>query len=138
MTQTTLNLNGFTFHELFHADGLSKLDTQFLSILQAENDSLHNSLIHYRNNTATFSKSELSDLLIQWAIVAEDFLIDLFSISTAADQLRIRTLSDNPISAFKKVFCLATRKETYITKSNLTFLPRAHNMAFARINTSAY
>lgn len=119
MATPTLKLNGFTFTELFHSAGLMRLDQQFLSYLAKENHTLHTALLAYRNNNTTLSMIEISELLIACANVLEDFLIELFDIGNAADAARAKTLSFNPISAFKKSFVLRRAKKQLLNTQHL-------------------
>lgn len=111
MPSSSLNIKGFTFAELFHADGLSRLDQQFLNALKQEDALLHENLLAYRQQTKDFTDIELSDVLVKSAGVLEDFLIDLFNVENAADALRAKTLSENPVAAFKKSFVLRRAKK---------------------------
>lgn len=111
MSYPTLNLNGFTFAELFHAEGLLRLDQQFLTQLAEQSPHLHSNLLAYRNESKIFTPIEISELLIACAEKLEDFLIELFDIENAADAARAKTISYNPISAFKKTFVLRRAKK---------------------------
>lgn len=107
----SLHLNGFTFPELFHSDGLNRLDKAFLTYLTAQNPDLASKLIAYRNE-ATFTPSlETSELLIACAIHLEEFLANLFDIEEALAISRVMTISNNPISTFKKYFVLRRAKK---------------------------
>ncbi len=119
MPNHTLNLQGFTFAELFHAEGLSRLDNTFLAKLAAENQSLHNKLIAYRHDKQIFSPLEISELLIDCSQLLENFLIDLFNIDNAADAIRAKTLAENPISAFKKSFVIRRAKKLIAKSASL-------------------
>lgn len=113
MTKTSLTFDNFTFAELFHAEGLLRLDQTFLAFLFQQNPVLHQALIEYRNDKL-FSPIELSDLLIEWGKILETFLIDFFKIENQAASLSAKTLSNNPISAFKKNFVLKRAKKLII------------------------
>ena len=105
MTSSSLFLKGFSFSELFTANGLSKLDSTFLEFLKAENTVLHARLLRYRKRDP-LSPQELSELLIECAPHLEAFLADLFSIKEAVKQLQTATLKESPIFAFKKFYVL--------------------------------
>jgi NADPH-dependent glutamate synthase beta subunit-like oxidoreductase/NAD(P)H-flavin reductase len=119
MQKPTLNLNGFTFAELFHAPGLMRLDDCFLNALGTTNSHLRETLVAYRNQEKIFTPIETSELLIACADVLEDFLIELFNIQNAADAARAKTLSYNPISAFKKSFVLRRAKKNILRAPEL-------------------
>lgn len=106
-----LNLNGFTFNELLHADGLSRLDQTFLHYLNQNNSELHEKLLAYRNQAMTFTPIKTSDLLISCATILETFLANLFSIQEEVAISQAVTTSYNPISTFKKYFVLRRAKK---------------------------
>lgn len=116
---STLNLKGFTFDELFHAEGLKKLDVCFLEKLKQINHLIHENLLAYRQQTHTLSPLEVSELLIDCARYLEDFLIDLFQIEEAAAVAQLKTLSNNPISIFKKYYVLRQAKKQLLKAQNL-------------------
>jgi hypothetical protein len=111
MPNPTLKLHGFTFSELFHAEGLKRLDEQFLTTLKRASPKDHAGLLSYREGTYTTTPLAVSELLLACSPVLEDFLIQLFGIEEAAAMAQARTLSYNPISAFKKYFVLRRAKK---------------------------
>ncbi|RDI42858.1 FAD-dependent oxidoreductase [Aquicella lusitana] len=111
MASSELRLNGFTFSELFHPDGLVRLDQAFLTHLNHHSPDLHDKLLAYRNRTSTLSAIEISELLISCATVLENFLASLFDIEEAVAISQAKTTSHNPISAFKKYFVLRRAKK---------------------------
>ncbi len=111
MPNPTLKLSGFTFAELFHAPGLTRLDEKFLSQLKKANSALHDDLIAYRQESKPFSPLEVSELLIACGLILESFLAELFDIEEAAALAQAKTLAFNPISAFKKYFVLRLAKK---------------------------
>jgi len=116
MSNPSLNLTGFTFAELFHSKGLYRLDQQFLNGLEPD---LSQRLIAYRNETTSLTPLEISDLLIACAKPLEKFLINLFNIEEEAALAEAKTLSYNPISAFKKFFILRRAKKNIIKADQL-------------------
>src|SRR5581483_6321185 len=106
MKHQTLQLNDFTFQELFHHDGLKRLDQTFLNHLKNQNELLFNDLLAYRQETKTFSDQTRSELLIQCAQVLESFLANFFHIEEAVLASQILTTSNNPLSIFKKYYVL--------------------------------
>ncbi len=97
--------NGFAFTQLFEQRGLKQLDEEFRARRRARDEGLHEKLLRYRNGEA-FPPVEHSELLLAWAPVLEEQLIELFGIQNAAAKLRSETLAHDPIFAFKKQFVL--------------------------------
>jgi NADPH-dependent glutamate synthase beta subunit-like oxidoreductase/NAD(P)H-flavin reductase len=122
----TLQLTGFTFAELFHAEGLQRLDQAFLAKLQETSPVLCENLLAYRQAESSLTPEMTSELLIDCAAVLDNFLIELFNIQKAAGITQAQTLSHNPVSAFKKFFVLrrakkqATHPEELLSYSTLT------------------
>jgi NADPH-dependent glutamate synthase beta subunit-like oxidoreductase/NAD(P)H-flavin reductase len=119
MPSPTLKLHGFTFAELFHAEGLSRLDDTFLSVLKESHSVLHDALLSYREGTYTASPLAVSELLLACAPVLESFLVQLFGIEEAAAIAQIKTVSNNPVSAFKKYFVLRRAKKHLLQADTL-------------------
>jgi len=111
MTNISLQLSGFTFPELFHAEGLEKLDQAFLQELKKTNETLTRDLLNYRHDQRLFSAIEISELLLAVAPFLEDFIIHLFHIEKEAALKQTETLGQNPVSAFKKFFVLRRAKK---------------------------
>lgn len=106
-----LHLKDFTFNELFHSDGLYRLDTTFLDHLKNNSQDLHTKLLAYRHETRSFSTLETSELLISCATILEEFLASLFGVEEAVAISHAKTTSLNPISTFKKYFVLRRAKK---------------------------
>ena len=111
MAQPTLALKDFEFAELFHSEGLARLDQAFLGRLPPE---LHADLLAYRHETNEFTPIAISELLLACSPILEDFLIELFNIEDAAAIVEAKTVSYNPISAFKKFFILRRAKKNLV------------------------
>lgn len=111
MAKPSLKLTGFEYIELFDPTGLARLDNAFFDYLKQEDQRLQDQLIAYRENRLTLSQIELSEFLIALAKKLEDFLINLFNIEEAAAIAQARTLSFNPIAAFKKYYVLRRAKK---------------------------
>src|SRR5438445_6438864 len=116
MSNPSLNLTDFTFAELFHSEGLYRLDQQFLNTLDPH---LGKRLMAYRDETAPLTPVEISDLLIECARPLEDFLVNLFDIEEATALAAAKTLSHNPVSAFKKFFVLRRAKKNSLKSDQL-------------------
>ena len=123
----TLQLNGFTFNELFHTEGLSRLDQFFLTELEAKHPDLAHKLLAYRHESKSFTSLEISELLISCASFLEHFLATLFNIEEAVAIQQIKTIELNPISVFKKYYVLRRAKKEVTRLAN--FPP------FAELNT---
>ena len=102
----TLHLDHFTFDELLHADGLSRLDQFFLTALKAEDPLLHDQLLAYRHQD-----NATSELLINCAIFLEAFLATFFHIEEAVAIAQTKTTADNPLAIFKKYYVLRRAKK---------------------------
>ena len=70
----TLQLQGFTYPELFNSKGLIRLDQRFFEFLNEQNASLHDELLVYRSDNRAFTAIKTSELLISCAEVLENFL----------------------------------------------------------------
>ncbi|HEX4045482.1 MAG TPA: FAD-dependent oxidoreductase, partial [Gammaproteobacteria bacterium] len=123
---TILQLNGFTFAELLHSTGLQRLDQVFLQALNKQHPELHEKLLAYRQEheqpqqRSEQQDEELSAWLIQCAIFLERFLADFFKIEEALAISQAKTLSYNPISAFKKYYVLRRAKKELTKKEKET------------------
>lgn len=111
MTSPTLTLNGFSFEELFHPAGLQRLDDAFLTYLREQQAALHAQLLLYRKHDSAQTPIQKSELLIAVAPHLENFLAALFDIEEAVAISKIKTISLNPISLFKKYFVLRRAKK---------------------------
>src|SRR3990167_4811955 len=111
MTHPTLQLQNFTYNELFHSEGLHRLDQAYLVKLQTEAPELYAKLILYRTENHSLTQLEISELLISCAKILEDFLASFFGIEEEAAITQAKTTADNPISVFKKYFVLRRAKK---------------------------
>ncbi len=107
----TLKLNGFTFNELFQAEGLQRLDQTFLAYLKLGHTSLHDGLLAYRQQTSFPPSVEQSELLIALARELENFIAALFDIEAELAMSQAGTTSFNPIAVFKKYYVLKRAKK---------------------------
>lgn len=123
----SFSIKGFTFTELFHADGLNRLDQLFLQKLQTQHPELHGKLLSYREQNSQLNAIEISELLIACGIFLEHFLADLFNIEEAVAISQAKTTAFNPLSAFKKYFILRRAKKEL---SKVNALP-----SFAELNS---
>lgn len=116
MSDPALNLNGFTFAELFKSEGLYRLDQTFLDSIEPD---LRARLLAYRHHATELTPVELSEFLIEGARALENFLIHLFSIEEAVLFAEAKTLSHNPVSLFKKFFVLRRAKKNLLKADEL-------------------
>lgn len=110
MATNTLDLNSFSYAELFTAAGLCRLDQAFLTFLKTKNSTLFDQLLAYRQSPEATITAEVSERIIAWAKYLELFLADFFSVQEALAINQARTLAHNPISAFKKYYVLRHAK----------------------------
>ena len=69
------------FEDLYHCEGLARLDRRFVDFLAMRNPDLHDRLLAARAEPdATAGKAE-SDLIVDLAPHLEDFLGELFGIA---------------------------------------------------------
>lgn len=105
------SLDEFAYADLFHAEGLQKLDQAFLAFLHEKNSALAENFLAYRLNTKPFSALEASEHLLACAPILEEFLLKLFDIEDDAHFIKTKTLSHNPVATFKKHFLLRRIKK---------------------------
>ena len=103
----SLNIPGLTFADLQTAEGLARLDQQFLNELPT---SLTQQLQQFREHKLALSNKDQSLWLIELAIHLETFMAELFPIQAAVAKLRVSILANDPIFAFKKHFVLREAK----------------------------
>lgn len=115
--QQELKLTGFEYTELFHPEGIKKLDQAFLTLLHEQQPTWHASLVAYRQAPIYMPSVETSELLINCATVLELFLAQLFNIEEAVAASGAKTTANNPISVFKKYFILRRAKKE-LNKAN--------------------
>ncbi len=117
-----LQLNGFSFTEIFTAAGLARLDRTFLAELPAD---LRSRLLAYRQ-TLPEDPLIVSELLLALSPLLEDFLARFFNIEEAVALARAKTQTHNPVSAFKEYFVLRRAKK---------LMTQAHTLApFSELN----
>ncbi len=106
MKRNQLNLKGYHFQELLTAAGLQKLDQHFLITLQTANPALHAQILAYRQDAKCAPPELISQMLIDCAVVVEEFIAQLFNIEEAAARLQAQTLTHQPIFAFKAYYVM--------------------------------
>ena len=103
-------INGFTFEELFEAEGLERVDKSFLAFLQESDIALHEALLAYRLKLKSFTPKQISLLLIEVARHLEIFISELFNIQEAVKEAQLKLLENDPIFLFKQWFVLREAK----------------------------
>ncbi|PMB54645.1 hypothetical protein CLERM_055 [Coxiella-like endosymbiont] len=98
-------LKEFKFPELFTINGLVNLDAAFLIFLKTKDKFLSEQLLRYRKKELLKSQ-EISELIIACGPFLETFIADFFSIEQSVNYLRVATLKENTIFAFKKFYIL--------------------------------
>src|SRR5580698_7838965 len=92
------------FEDLYSRDGLLRLDGVFLRHLAAAEPSLNARLAQARSNPEALAAKDRSDLIIDLAPHLEDFLGELFGITTEIQALAARHNALAPLFAFKRKF----------------------------------
>jgi NADPH-dependent glutamate synthase beta subunit-like oxidoreductase/NAD(P)H-flavin reductase len=128
-----LKLKNFTFEELFHSKGLSKLDNAFLEMINPE---LREQLLSYRQQTRTFTPIEISELLIACSQALETFLIELFDIEEAVSIAEAKSIENNPISAFKKFFVLRRAKKNLLKLEGIPSFAELNQWLLTQLNSA--
>ncbi|MCH9644479.1 MAG: FAD-dependent oxidoreductase, partial [Gammaproteobacteria bacterium] len=106
-----LNMKSDAFQALFTAEGLQQLDVQFLAFLHARDAQLHQALLAYRQGEAyEYQQGNESLMLIDLAVVVQQFITVLFDIEKASQQQSDLVLKQDPIFVFKKEFVLKRAK----------------------------
>jgi len=105
------NLEEFSYTDLFHVQGLERLDQVFLAFLHEKDPALSKKLLAYRHNTPALAALEVSEHILAYAPLLEEFLLKLFNIEETAHFLKMKTLSHNPVAIFKKHFILRRVKK---------------------------
>ena len=94
----------FTFSDLYHRDGLVKLDAAFCSELSLTDAALSDRLKSGRLNPAALTKKEESALIIDLASHLERFIAQLFGIADEVQVLTGRHLELGPLYHVKRQF----------------------------------
>lgn len=100
----------FQFKDLANAEALARLDAIFLQALKDQDPTLHDQIVQYREGLKQ-DPIEVSDLILACAPILESFLANFFDIHEALAMSQVKTVANNPISAFKKYFVLRRAKK---------------------------
>ena len=119
MSMPLFPLNGYTFDDLRQTEGLQRLDRQFLDYLKNTQTTLYDLLLLYRNGMTEWTPLSTSEFLLAVAPLLENFLIDLFDIQEAAALAQAKTVTHNPIAAFKAFFVVRRAKKQLLKTDDL-------------------
>lgn len=79
---------GLDFYDLYDASGLKKVDAEFNKFISQKSAEVYQELLALRSNPQNFSDEEKSVILIETALVLEDFLVDLFLLDDENNSLK--------------------------------------------------
>jgi len=96
--------HGLSFAELYHRDGLLRLDAAFVRALAASDSALCQRLLAARARPDTLAVKPESELLIALAPHLEDFVAELFGIESGVAQLAQRHNELAPLYRCKRLF----------------------------------
>jgi NADPH-dependent glutamate synthase beta subunit-like oxidoreductase len=94
---------GIRFEDLYRREGLVRLDGQFLNWLEASDRELHQRLKEARGGLP-LTRKQHSDLILDLAPSAEEFLNNLFGIQAEVEELRARQAACAPLYTVKRKF----------------------------------
>ena len=107
LSSLTLNLRfGFTFEDLYHREGLVRLDSEFIGHLKAADSALFERLVAARANPASLAPKPASELIIALAPHLEDFVATLFDIEREMEALQAQHNVLTPLMNAKRKFVL--------------------------------
>src|SRR5260221_8065481 len=95
---------GLGFEDLYHRDGLVRLDAAFVDHLKGGDVALHNRLMAGRTDPDAVADKDESQLIIDLAPHLEDFVAKLFGIGPAVAALRARHDRLAPLYTVKRLF----------------------------------
>src|SRR5260221_11209122 len=103
MTELALK-HGLAFADLYDRDGLVRLDRAFVAQLAATDAALHDGLMAGRANPDALGHKAESDLLVDLAPYAEDFIGEVFGIGSEMRTLEARHDKWAPLCTLKRRF----------------------------------
>ncbi len=115
---------GFSFEDLYTREGLVRLDVAFCEQLTASDAALSARLAAARQNPATLTNKQQSELIIEAAPHVEDFVADLFGISKELHALQARHHALAPLYALKRKF-IQKKAISGVTKEQATAIDGA-------------
>ena len=96
--------HGLSFSDLYHRDGLLRLDAAFLQALAASEGALCERLRESRLNPEALATKQESELLIALAPHVDDFIAELFDIRSEVSSLSARHNELAPLFSCKRLF----------------------------------
>ncbi len=103
MTDLALK-DGVLFSDLYHRDGLVRVDREFVRHLAEAAVALHDRLMMARRDPDGLGRAAESDLLVELAPHVEDFLGGLFGITQEVRALQARHHALAPLYSVKRLF----------------------------------
>ena len=113
--------HNLTFSDLYHRDGLIKLDAAFYTQLSSTDAALADRLRVGRINPAALTKKEESALIIEMAPHLERFIAQLFGIADEVQALTGRHLELGPLYHVKRQFVQRKAGAKYKAESAIAF-----------------
>ncbi len=95
---------GFSFEDLYHGPALARLDATFLGHLTAAAPTLAARLTEARSNPGSLTRKQQSELVVDVAPYVEDFIGELFGITSEVAALQARHGALAPIYSLKRRF----------------------------------
>jgi NADPH-dependent glutamate synthase beta subunit-like oxidoreductase/NAD(P)H-flavin reductase len=92
------------FADLYGRDGLARLDARFVDFVKARNLDLHNRLMAARAAPDQVAGKSESDLIVELAPDLEDFVAELFGITSDVHALQSRHQELAPLYTVKRLF----------------------------------
>ncbi len=96
--------HGLSFPDLYHRDGLLRLDAVFLRVLEQSDSALCQRLLAARADPDALAAKQESELLIALAPHLDDFIAGLFGIAGEAQRLSARHNDLAPLYRCKRLF----------------------------------
>jgi NADPH-dependent glutamate synthase beta subunit-like oxidoreductase/NAD(P)H-flavin reductase len=93
---------GLSFDDLYHREGLVRIDSAFADHLKSADSALFGRLMEARS--ASLPRKQQSELLVDLAPHVEDFIGDLFGISADVAELQAKHDALAPVYALKRKF----------------------------------
>jgi len=118
MPEFKSGLRGVGYQDLFRHEGLTELDQEFLARFAQRDPAHHAQLLAYRAGE-TLTPLQVSELLLAGGPLLEELLADLFGIHDSLDRARSRTLSHDPVFAFKKLFVQRRARRRLLSKEEI-------------------
>src|SRR5947209_19375814 len=96
--------HGLRFPDLYHREGLVRLDRAFVAHLAETHVGLHDRLMTARRDPDAIERLEESNLLVDLAPYLEDFIGELFGIAPEVRELQARHHELAPLYSVKRLF----------------------------------